>query len=383
MAPHARYRLQNASLLLHGIVACACIFSTGKAVKSVALVQERDHGVDAASAPASQEPAHILVSDQRLWSSLLQEHSELRKAAGSGMSLAVLWGCVVAISFALAASILYLCSAVRGQRAYEVKSGPARGMPSGMAADGRSMRSMSSLRSGSDACSDKDAFTEDESCMSSSTLQTRSRTSVGLPGLPLCHLLVVPDGTRLACFIQNEVRRRKQDLAFDVSAVPARGGAPLFRMRVSEMGPEPSRIFVETLGGREQLAELSTEELWRGNPNPSLAISRPWGLPYGQVQKGDNGEYLMLRSQNTMLVFSGDYQSHNIQVQDTSGHTIATTMQTSPDEYQVHMQARTDAGLIILALLAIDKCELADTPIHSGRVHGEGSLHETTHQVSR
>jgi len=379
MAAHARYRLQNASLLLHWIIAGAFIFSTGQAMTSIALVPEGGHyGADAASAP-QEEPGHILVSDQRLWGSLLQEHAEVRKSSGSGMSLAVLWGCVVAISFALAASIMYLCSAVRGQRAYEGKSSPARGMASGAAA---SMRSMTSLRSGSDACSDKDAFTEDESCMSSSTLQTRSRTSVGLPGLPLCHLLVVPDGTRLACFIQNEVRRRKQDLAFDVSAVPARGGAPLFRMRVSEMGPEPSRIFVETLGGREQLAELSTEEFWRGTPNPSMAISRPWGLPYGQLQKGDNGEYLMLRSQNTMLVFSGDYQSHNIQVQDTSGHTIATTMQTSPDEYQVHMQARTDAGLIILALLAIDKCELGETPIHSSRVHGEGSVHETAQQVS-
>ncbi|CAK0863974.1 unnamed protein product, partial [Prorocentrum cordatum] len=211
MTPHARHRPQHASLLLHGIVAGTCVFSTGKAVKSIALVQERDHhGADAASAATSAPQAelgHIFVSDQRLWSSLLQEHVEVRKSAGSGMSLAVLWGCVVAISFALAASILYLCSAVRAQRAYEAKSSPARGMPSG-AADGRSMRSMSSLRSCSDACSDKDAFTEDESCMSSSTLQTRSRTSVGLPGLPLCHLLVVPDGTRLACFIQNEVRRR-------------------------------------------------------------------------------------------------------------------------------------------------------------------------------
>ncbi|CAK0863973.1 unnamed protein product, partial [Prorocentrum cordatum] len=158
MTPHARHRPQHASLLLHGIVAGTCVFSTGKAVKSIALVQERDHhGADAASAATSAPQAelgHIFVSDQRLWSSLLQEHVEVRKSAGSGMSLAVLWGCVVAISFALAASILYLCSAVRAQRAYEAKSSPARGMPSG-AADGRSMRSMSSLRSCSDACSER------------------------------------------------------------------------------------------------------------------------------------------------------------------------------------------------------------------------------------
>jgi len=369
----ACYRIHGPHWLARWLVACACL-STGAAVKSFAPAQARDyHSTGAASASAPGEPAAgIPARDERdvLGSSLLQEHAGVHRSAGGGLSLAVLWGSVVALSFALATSILYLCYAIGGQRGYEPKACPPRG----------SLRpSPSSRRSGSEAYSGQDAFTEDESCMSSSTLQTRSRTSAGLPGLPLCHLLVVPDGTRLACFVQNEVRRKKQDLTFDVSAVPARGGAPLFRMRVAELGPEPSKIFVETLGGREQLAELSTEELWRGAPNPSLAISRPWGLPYGHVQKSDGGEYMVLRSQNTMLIFSGDYKTHNIQVQDTSGHTIATTMQTSPDEYQVHMQARTDAGLIILALLAIDKCELAEPTAHTG---GDDAAQGTTSQAS-
>jgi len=180
-----------------------------------------------------------------------------------------------------------------------------------------------------------------------------------LPGLPLCPLLVVPDGTRLGCVVQNDVCRMKQELSFDVSAVPGRGGAPLFRARVSELSTEGPAIYVETLGGRDQLAFLSTEDLWRGAASPVLGISRPWGLPYGTMQKGENGEYVVVRGQSPLLTFSGDYLSHSIQVMVPSGHTIATTLQTSPEEYQVHMQARTDAGLVILGLLAIDKCEVA------------------------
>lgn len=179
-----------------------------------------------------------------------------------------------------------------------------------------------------------------------------------LPGLPLCPLLVVPDGTRLGCVVQNDVCRQRQELSFDVSAVSGRGGAPLFRARVSELGQDGPAIFIETLGGRDQLAYLSTEDLWRKSKCPVMGISRPWGLPYGTMQKGENGEYVVVRGQSPLLTFAGDYGSHSIKVMVPSGHTIATTLQTSPEEYQVHMQARTDAGLVILGLLAIDKCEL-------------------------
>jgi hypothetical protein len=197
-----------------------------------------------------------------------------------------------------------------------------------------------------------------ERISTSSAYRTPGGASM-LPGLPLCPLLIVPDGTRLACIVQNDLRCRKQELCFDIGAVPARGGAPLFRVRVSELSTEAPGIYVETLSGREQLAVLSTEELWRGTERPSLSISRPWGLPYGTIQKGENGEYYVMRGTSTLLVIAGDFENHSIRVRNSSDNTVATVMQASPEEYQVHMQARTDAGLIILGLLAIDKCEIA------------------------
>lgn len=183
-------------------------------------------------------------------------------------------------------------------------------------------------------------------------------------GHPLCPLLVVPDGTRLACVVQDDVRRRRQELSFDIAAVPQRGGTPLFRARLSElMSPRLGSdttpgIFAETLGGREQLAFLSTEPIWRGDKRPAFEITRPFGERYGVLEKNDNGSYCAYSSKgDLLLVFSGDFRSHNIQVTQ-SGSVVAAIMQSSPEEYHVHVQARTDAGLVILALLAIDKCEI-------------------------
>jgi len=173
-------------------------------------------------------------------------------------------------------------------------------------------------------------------------------------------MLVVPAGARLSCYVQNEVRRSKQDFSFNINALPARAGSPLFRMRVAECGPESPKIFVETLGGREQLAELSTEELWRGSKRPSLAISKAWGQLYGKVQKMEAGKYVVWQGQSPIVIFTGDFQTHSILVLNSSGHTVATTMKTSLGEYQVDMHSHTDAGLVLLVLLAIDKCELAD-----------------------
>jgi len=177
-----------------------------------------------------------------------------------------------------------------------------------------------------------------------SSLSTR-RTSV--PGLPLCPILVVPDGTRIVCVVQNVVCRMKQELTFDVTALPMFGCAALFRARVSELDSDGPAIHIETLGGKEKLAFLTTEDLWRGSSNPVLGITRSWGLPFGKLQKGKDGKYVVIRCQSQLLTFSGDYLAHSIQVELPNGHTIARTLQTSPEEYQVHMQARADAGPLL------------------------------------
>jgi len=181
---------------------------------------------------------------------------------------------------------------------------------------------------------------------------------------PLCPLLIVPEGTRLACVVQNNVCRRRQDLSFNLRGKQSCGGAALFQVRVSERSGLSAGIYVETLGGKEQLAFLATDELWRGSPRPVLGISRPSGEPYGSVRRGEGGEYVLQRRRSNIWVFSGDFAGHRIQVVTTGGRFVASVWPGSADEYHVYVQSRVDAGLLVLGLLAIDKCEI-EPPVSS------------------
>lgn len=175
--------------------------------------------------------------------------------------------------------------------------------------------------------------------------------------MPLCKLLIVPEGTRLACVVQNDVCRKKQDLSFNIRGMQSRGGAALFQIRVSEHGNVSPGIYVETLGGKDQLAFLSTEELWKGTVRPILSISRHAGEHYGSIQKNTNGEYIVQRGELDMWVLSGDFTSHSVQVMSMSNQLVASVCPGNLEEYQVYVQARIDAGLLILSMIAIDKCE--------------------------
>mmetsp|Transcript_33046 Transcript_33046/g.58753 ORF Transcript_33046/g.58753 Transcript_33046/m.58753 type:complete len:471 (-) Transcript_33046:93-1505(-) len=194
-----------------------------------------------------------------------------------------------------------------------------------------------------------------------SNLSLVSQTSPGAPGMPLCPSLIIPDGTRLACVIQNDLRRTKQSLAFDVRSVVSRGGASLFRIHVNELNDQTPGVSVETLDGSEQLAFLSTEHLWvessTSSHAPLLSIYRPKGALYGTVQKNSNGDYQVLRGQTSLMTISGDFAQHKIEITAASGRAVAATQQTSPEEYMVNVQSRIDAGLVVLALLGVDKCE--------------------------
>ncbi|CAK0903714.1 unnamed protein product [Prorocentrum cordatum] len=104
------------------------------------------------------------------------------------------------------------------------------------------------------------------------------RRAGALPLQPLCPQLIVPDGTRLKSVLQEAVCRRRQDLTFNVNGISALGGAPLFQIRVVETAVTAGNcgIFVETLGGKEQFAFLSTQELWadEGDTTPKFSIMR-------------------------------------------------------------------------------------------------------------
>jgi hypothetical protein len=300
--------------------------------------------------------AHERAAEEASQAVAAGTHAKSKDSESRGVRQLILWACIAAILTICGVSVAYLFLHLNRTHKADVSREALRQhkMPGSLRSSGKS-----SLAASERGVSSQENVSGDTGI--SSSTEGRSQRGTLLPGLPLCHLLVVPDGTRLACVVQNDVRRRKQEIAFDISAVPARGGAPLFRMRVSELGRESPGIFVETLGSREQLAFLSTEDLWQGNTTrPKLSISRPWGLPYGEVQKSENGEYVVARGGTTLLVLTGDFASHTAQVLNSNGQQIATTLQTSPEEYQVHMLSRTDAGLVILALLAIDKIEAND-----------------------
>lgn len=194
--------------------------------------------------------------------------------------------------------------------------------------------------------------------------------------MPLCALLVVPDYTRLNCIVQADVSRRRQELAFNATSC---GGRPLFQIRVSEVVTDKPGIHVETLQGQEQLAFLSTAELWArhegiaaSSENPGIAIPsveagfalkifRPMGVPFGSFRKSRNGEYIVSRGNSDILIFSGDMDSpnHTIQVFECpTGSIVASVFQDKPGEYQVSVMTRNDAGLVILGVLAIDKLEV-------------------------
>lgn len=182
----------------------------------------------------------------------------------------------------------------------------------------------------------------------------------GSPGMPLCPSLIIPDGTRLVCFIPNRLKKTKQTMASEVKSFSESGRVPLFRLHVAELEePPPPSIMLKTLDGVEQLAHLSTEELWIADAEAvalEFPIYRPKGAIYGTLQKTPNGEFRVVRGDSCLMTITGDYANHNIQVTGASGRTIASTIQSSPEEYEVTVQSRTDAGLVVLALLAVDKC---------------------------
>jgi len=211
---------------------------------------------------------------------------------------------------------------------------------------------------GSEAPSERGSFTKFSNVPSEAS-STTNCSSDSSGAVPLCPLLVVPVNTRLACVVQNLCHNRQQDLTFDVRGLLSRGGLPLFQIRVAEVGAPVPGIHLETLNDRVQLAFLSTAELWLGGDRPRMNFFRASGVPFGSFQKAENGWYRVMYADEEILWFTGSFSEHQIQVIDRDGVTVATVSQQTSSEYRVYVQARTDAGLVILGLLAIDKCEQA------------------------
>merc|ERR1719361_1299566 len=112
-----------------------------------------------------------------------------------------------------------------------------------------------------------------------------SETYLSTSEMHLCPWLRVPEGMGLACVVPNICCGKRQELTFNVDGVQ---GGPLFQVRISEFSKYEAGIHLETLQGWEQLAFLSTEELWLGSITPKLAIYKNGGA-YGSVQLELNG----------------------------------------------------------------------------------------------
>lgn len=192
----------------------------------------------------------------------------------------------------------------------------------------------------------------------------RSALAVGRPGVRagtvcaaevnLCAWLTMPKGTRLACVVPDHCRRKRQELTFHITTPK---WAPLLLVRVSECTEGQAVVGLETLQAKEQLAFLSTQELWLGSARPKLAITWPNGDAYGFIQAEPNGDYALRRGDDTPLwTLSGNFPGHRFQVKDAQGHAIGST-QPAEEGYQILIEAQVDVCLVILTLLAIDKCE--------------------------
>ncbi|CAK0837158.1 unnamed protein product [Prorocentrum cordatum] len=176
---------------------------------------------------------------------------------------------------------------------------------------------------------------------------------------PLCQQLVVPERSKLQCVLPDTVTGTRQDLVVSVCSVAARGGLPLFQARVAEQGRNAG-IHLETLGGEERLAFLSTQELWvqpQGR-EPRMDIAKASGVKYAAIMKGE-GVYTVTSNLGPLMVFSGDFQRHDVEVRDGQGQVLAEVNPGSGSVagYVVTVFPCVDSGLVILGLLAIDKRE--------------------------
>lgn len=184
----------------------------------------------------------------------------------------------------------------------------------------------------------------------------------------LCPLLVVPANNRCVCLVTMCATSQKQDVVVPVRGV---GGADLFKIRMSESGAGGSRIQVETVDSNV-LAYVSTDPLWRTGgslPTPSpregarspgerLRICWPSGRPFGCLRNAGNRAWAVQMDgrEQDVLSFVGELRGGNVSVNTLRMQSVASA-ETIGREFRATVRAHCDAGLVMLALVAIEKCE--------------------------
>lgn len=247
-----------------------------------------------------------------------------------------------------------MVSAVRSrQRAWHPAAGAAAAAPRGRRGSGH----------GSGSSEIESQVTIEDS---SPSMMTDQMPIMEAKDIVLCPLLVVPANNRCVCLVSMSATNEKQDVVIPVRGV---GGANLFRIRMNESGAGGPRIQVETVDGNA-LAYVSTEPLWRAggrppppegarSPGPVLRICWPSGRPFGCLRKAGNRAWAVQvdgREQD-VLSFVGDLRGGSVNVNTLSMQAVASTSHVSGRDYRATVRAHCDAGLVVLALVAIEKCE--------------------------
>merc|ERR1711920_575003 len=184
-------------------------------------------------------------------------------------------------------------------------------------------------------------------------------------GHVLCPCLVVPEGMELIFAVREMLNRARQHTSFGVVDLE---GAPLCHVIVNEVGPQCG-IQMQLLE-KTPLAWIRTGPL-HDQPRGLPDIRSPTGQvfctvepcePAGSARGNIRGYELYDTVGRPIYSLRGDFQEKAMNVLDQQGRLVCTTercvlsFDTSP-HYKVRVGPCVDAGLVLCALLALDKLE--------------------------
>eukprot|EP00913_Durusdinium_trenchii_P032809 g30714.t1 len=170
----------------------------------------------------------------------------------------------------------------------------------------------------------------------------------------LCPCLVVPDGMEFVFAVREVLTVLRQELSFSVVDLE---GSPLSHIIVNESGLGPQcGIFLQMLD-QEPLASIRTDML-HGWPTSLPQICLASGEVFCTMERRGQ-EYVLRDNNNEMLLkLEGNFKEKAVKVISGSGQLVAVSERLDGGEhYQVRVAPRTDAGLVLCSLLAVDKIE--------------------------
>lgn len=140
----------------------------------------------------------------------------------------------------------------------------------------------------------------------------------------------------------------------------------MLKVSVQEGDRTGCSISLQDRDGGDTIAILSTEELWStprsDKAQTTLSMLRPTRALYATVQKfGGNNGLVVMRGQTPLLSLAGDFGKAEVKAFAADGTLIASTTPVSSEDYHLYVQAKVDAGVVILALLAADKLGMGST----------------------